>query len=286
MILGNDTDQVIRNIKEAVEARDFTRKVEVNDPVLTKQERSALLQNYLDRLHMPRTRLLNLAARFVIWTWTLGVNRHTRIEGIKNLSEIRGGAVVTSNHFNPVDNTIIRKVISRAFHQRLYVVSQDSNLAMKGFLGFLMNYSDIIPLSTSMRFMTEYFGPTIKDMLSEGCKILVYPEQEMWLNYRKPRPPKRGAYYYAATHMVPVISCFVEIIDRPQRETTDFYKTRYILHVLPTIWPDPEKTVKENSRQMMETDYRQKTEAYEKAYGRTLTYDFEPADIAGWSPEE
>ncbi len=33
---------------------------------------------------------------------------------------------------------------------------------------------------------------------------------------------------------------------------------------------------------MMKKDYKQKKEAYEKAYGKPLEYAFEPSDIAGW----
>ncbi len=50
------------------------------------------------------------------------------------------------------------------------------------------------------------------------------------------------------------------------------------------VYPDPEKSVKENSREMMKKDYQQKVAAYELAYGRKLTYDFEADDIAGWIP--
>ena len=33
---------------------------------------------------------------------------------------------------------------------------------------------------------------------------------------------------------------------------------------------------------MMKKDYKQKKEAYKKAYGKPLEYAFEPSDIAGW----
>ncbi len=286
MILGSDQDQVIQNIKEAAQNRDFYRKVEVNDPDLSHEQRADLLRKYLRRQYSFSTMACNYAARAVTWFWTTYTNIHTRIDGIENLSGVQGGAVITSNHFSPFDNTVVRKGINRAFHQRLYIVSQDTNLAMTGFVGFLMNYADIIPISGSIRYMSDHFGPAIKDMLERGNKILIYPEQEMWLNYRKPRPPKRGAYYYAAVNSVPVISFFVEIKTMPKLDTEDFYKLRYVLHILPTIYPDPDKSVQENSRQMMDIDYKQKKEAYEKAYGRPLTYDFEPGDVAGWVPGE
>ena len=36
---------------------------------------------------------------------------------------------------------------------------------------------------------------------------------------------------------------------------------------------------------MCEQDFNQKKEAYEKAYGKELNYDFEYEDIAGWIGE-
>ncbi len=286
MIFGDEHGQVVENIKEAAQDRDFYRKVEVNDPDLTQQERSAILSNYLRRRTTLGYWFSNLSARVIAWVWTKGINRHTKIEGLKNLSGVKGGAIITSNHFSPIDNTVDRQAVHRAFHQRLYIVSQDTNLAMKGFFGFLMNYSDIIPISGSHRYMGDYFMPQIQNLLAEGEKILIYPEQEMWLNYRKPRPPKRGAYYYASLYSVPVLSFFVEIRTLHKKETDEFYRTKFVMHILQPIYPDPDKSVQENSREMMQIDYQQKKEAYEKAYGKPLTYDYEPGDVAGWTADE
>ncbi len=48
------------------------------------------------------------------------------------------------------------------------------------------------------------------------------------------------------------------------------------------VYPDAEKTVKENSIEMMERDYELKKEMYEKSYGKQLSYEFDKTDIAGW----
>ncbi len=286
MIVGGHREQVIDNIENAAAQGDFYRKMEVDDPDPSPQERMALVSRHLQEEHSLGFRMCNLGARAITWGMTRAVNWNTRIEGLSNMKDIKGGAIITSNHFSPFDNTAVRIAVMKAYHERLYIVSQDTNLAMKGMLGFLMNCSDIIPINSNVRYMRDYFGPTIRDMLEDGDKILIYPEQEMWFNYRKPRPPKRGAYYYAAMNMVPLISMFVEIDTMPKKAQEDFYETRFVTHVLPTIYPDPDKSIKENSKYMMDLDYQQKKEAYEKAYGRPLTYDIEKGDIAGWVPGE
>ena len=108
----------------------------------------------------------------------------------------------------------------------------------------------------------------------------------MWFNYRKPRPPKRGAYHFAAKLGTPIISCFVEMIDLPQKDTNEFYRVKYRIHILDVLYPSDELTVKENSNMLCEKDYKLKTNAYEGLYGRKLSYKFEPHDIAGWINEE
>ncbi len=289
MIVGGNRDKVIKNIHDALDEGDFYKKVEVDDPDLSKEERLLRLSDYLrQKEYSLGFGICSITARALTWILTRALNIRTKIEGLDNLYQINGGAVITSNHFSPLDNMVVRKSMQKAFHQTLYIVSQDSNLYMKGFIGFLMKYNDIIPINESIRYMNDYFGPTIKDMLRDGKKILIYPEQEMWFNYRKPRPPKRGPYYYAAMNMVPVISCFVEIKTLHGKDITNdsFYRTRFTMHILPPIYPDPDKTVSQNSRNMMKIDYEQKKDAYEKAYGRPLTYDFEKGDIAGWIEEE
>ena len=81
---------------------------------------------------------------------------------------------------------------------------------------------------------------------------------------------------------MPVISCFVGIKEENEKETDDFNKTDYILHILPTIYPDKDKSIKENSIEMAKKDYEQKKKAYEDIYNEELIYEFKPQDIAGW----
>ena len=43
-----------------------------------------------------------------------------------------------------------------------------------------------------MDTMKKFFK-AVSTILGRGEKILIYPEQAMWWNYRKPRPMKDGA---------------------------------------------------------------------------------------------
>ena len=105
----------------------------------------------------------------------------------------------------------------------------------------------------------------------------------MWFNYRKPRPPKPGAYHYAAKYNVPIIPCFVKIEDTDEYEENGFKKSKYTLYIMDPIYPDPSKDLRQNKDEMRKKDYEQKIQAYEQAYGKKLDYTFIPEeDIAGW----
>lgn len=282
MIIGGMKQQVVANIERDAAAGQFNAKVEVADPTLTKDQQQDLLRQYLARRDTLTYRMNNHVSRRVANLATRYFNRRTEIHGLENLQGVTGGAIVTSNHFNPLDNTVVRKTMRAAGRKRLFIVSRDTNLEMGGLIGYLMTYYDTIPISDDKEYAGRVFPQLVEQVLAKRQFLLIYPEQEMWFNYRKPRPVKRGAYYYAAKFGVPVVSCFVEIRDLPLVDNAEFDQTRYVMHVLPTIYPSPHLSVRENSRHMMAADYQQKKAAYEAAYGKPLTYQAEPDDIAGW----
>lgn len=283
MIIGGDREPVIENIRCAAQNGDFYSKVELDDPVLTVEESDAIISGYLENSRKAGFRAKTFAARTLGNIMADALNRDTEIVGLEKLKDLEGGVIITSNHFSPVENTVIRQMVRKCGKKRLNVVSQVSNFAMNGPVGFLMNYADTIPISDNPRYLSREFTGVLRTLMENGEAVLIYPEQEMWFNYRKPRPPKRGAYHFAARLGVPVVSCFVEMTDTSDMEKDErFHKVKHTLHVLDVIFPQPDKSVSENSSTMCERDYQLKKAAYEKAYGKKLDYAFEPEDIAGW----
>ncbi|MBQ9743163.1 MAG: 1-acyl-sn-glycerol-3-phosphate acyltransferase [Ruminococcus sp.] len=283
MIIGDKREVVIENISKAAENGDFHTKVEVGDPVLTAEESRQIIKGYLDNTGKMSFRTKSYVARKMANLLTASLNKNTEIVGLENVENLSGGAIITSNHFSPLDNTAVRFLTRKLKKKRINIVSQETNLAMGGIIGFLMNYADIIPIADDKKYLKKDFYMILQELIEKGEYILIYPEQEMWFNYRKPRPLKRGAYFYAAKLGVPVISCFVEMQDLPEMDTEDFHKVKYTVHILPTIYPDKNKTIKDNSIEMCRLDYEQKKEAYERIYGKPLDYGFEAEDIAGWT---
>ena len=286
MFLGGRKEQVVENIRIASEKQAFFEKVETDDPNLSEAEKEALIHRFLKNRKTPAYWLKNWISRCITDTMSREINRDTEYIGLENLKGITGGAIVTSNHFNPLDNTAVRQAMKKAGRGRLFIVSEETNFAMTGFVGFLMNYMDTIPIwRTSNRYLSGQFRDLIRELMQKKQLLLIYPEQEMWFNYRKPRPLKRGAYLYAAENHVPVISCFVEIRECPEkRENDEFLKTRYVVHIQPPIYPEENLSPRENSYRMQKTDMEQKQKAYEQAYGKSLDYRFDRWDIAGYQP--
>ncbi|MBR7071955.1 MAG: 1-acyl-sn-glycerol-3-phosphate acyltransferase [Clostridia bacterium] len=283
MIMGKNRPAVIQNIKLSAENGQFHNKVELNDPVLTAEESRKITESFMENRNSWTYKIKKKCCVALVKTATRVINKNTEIVGLEKIPKDLGGVLITSNHFSPLENTVIRHLTNTLHRKDLGIISQTSNFAMNGIIGFLMNFADTIPISTDPRYLARDFLSLLKERLIEKKHaILLYPEQEMWFNYRKPRPPKNGAYFFAAKLKVPIISCFVEIVDLDEDDTEEFKKVKYVLHVLDVLYPDPEKTVRENTEELGNADYALKKSCYETVYGKELTYDFDSTDIAGW----
>ena len=195
------------------------------------------------------------------------------VEGEENLAGIDGAAIITSNHFSIFENIAVKEVADRVKGKhRFYRVIKGLNFFQPGWVGFLMKNCDTLPLSKNLKTL-RLFEAALERILAEGGLVLVYPEQAMWWNYRKPRPPKAGAYHYAAKFEVPIIPCFVTMEDTEVPDGYGFPKQTYTIHVMPPLYPDPQKTNRENERTMQAENYRLCLEKYREVYGVECKYE-------------
>ncbi len=283
MIIGENRRSVIENIKNFAETGQFHNKVELNDPELTAAQSRQITDAYLENRKRLSFKIKTALGVALAQAATKAINKNTQIKGLEKIPKDLGGVLITSNHFSPLENTVIRHLTNTLGRKKLGIISQTSNFAMTGMVGFLMNYADTIPISTDPRYLAKDFLSLLKERLVDKKQaILLYPEQEMWFHYRKPRPPKNGAYFYAAKLNVPILSCFVEIVDLDEDDTAEFKKVKFILHILDVLYPDGNKTARENTEMLSARDYALKKACYESVYGKELTYAFHPSDIAGW----
>ena len=289
MIIGGSKKKVIENIKKALFEGDLNRKVEEGDAELSPEQEAKLVARFFAARSGLKFKLKHKAMQKMNDAQAKAYDKLIRVEGLENLKKLKEHPacadgkphfIVTSNHFNPLDNLCVKKMTRKVYGVEPYIVIQASNLAASGVIGELFNYLDHIPVSKSASYIRGEFIEHMRKTLDKGFPILIYPEEEMWFNYRKPRTNKRGAFYFAAELNVPIVPCFVEILDTTRPDNDEFFESEYIIYVLEPIYPDPNKSVRANSIEMAAKDYELKKAAYEKAYGKKLDYTFEDGDIA------
>lgn len=193
-------------------------------------------------------------------------------EGIEILKNINSGAIVTANHFNPFDSIPIHKVFKKYQRKRqLYKIIREGNYNFPGLFGYFMKNCYTLPLSSNLKVMKECLS-AVDTLLQDGTFILVYAEQSLWWNYRKPKPLKEGAFRFAAKNNVPVIPTFTTLRDTDKLDNEGFPIQAYTLHILEPIYPDSNLSLKENILMMKEKNELAWKEVYEKVYGIPLTY--------------
>ena len=197
------------------------------------------------------------------------------IIGLENMDSIDGGAIVTCNHFNPFDVFAIEKAfrLSEAVNtKRLYKVIREGNYTnFPGLYGFFFRNCDTLPLSSSSETMVEFMKAT-DTILQRGDMILIYPEQSLWWNYRKPKPLKQGAFRIAARNNVPVLPIFITMEDSENIGEDGFPIQEYIINIEKPIFPDTKKPEKENAQIMKKKNYEIWKSIYENFYNVPLTY--------------
>ncbi len=196
------------------------------------------------------------------------------VVGLENYEKVIGGAVLTCNHFNANDNYAVYKVIQKKLGRRdLYKVIREGNYtSFPGFYGYLFRHCNTLPLSSSAKGIT-IFMKAVSELLERGEKILIYPEQAMWWNYKKPRSLKDGAFSIAARNHVPIVPFFITMEDSEHMdESTGFPVQAYTVHVLEPIYPDSFKNRRQNATEMREQNAKAWKDVYERVYGVDLEY--------------
>ena len=269
--ISPDRQAALERIKEAEKAGRFDAEIE-NDPEakeLLPDQADYLCKKWKNKL---ARRLANaIGDRYFLNLIKKDILVIDGVTGEEHLSALEKGAVITCNHFSAFDNNIvfhcIRKYLPRKY---LYKVIREGNYTnFKGLYGFLFRHCNTLPLSRNRRTMIN-FTSAVNTLLKRGESILIYPEQEMWWNYRKPRPFKVGGFKLAQRAGVPVVPTFITMTDDPTRLDENGYPVqRHTLHIMPPIYPS------ESAEKMKEEAFAACKAKYEEVYGVPLTYTTE-----------
>ena len=196
------------------------------------------------------------------------------IKGIENFRAVEGGAILTCNHFSVMDNYAVYRAIRDEIPKGkfLYKIIKEGNYTnFKGLFGFLFRHCNTLPLSSNRETMKKFLK-AVSTLLERDEKILIYPEQAMWWNYRKPRPMKNGAFNLAAKNHKPIIPIFITMEDTDNLDAYGFKIQAYTLWFLPPIYPKEELSDKENTAYMKEQNYEAWKNVYEEFYKIPLSY--------------
>ena len=203
------------------------------------------------------------------------------IIGIENLKNMQQGAIVTCNHFNPYDCFAIENVFRVAGlnrKKRLYKVIREGNYTnFPGLYGFFFKNCDTLPLASNKRVMVE-FMKSVDTILKRGDFILVYPEQSMWFNYKKPKPFMPGAFKLAIRSKSPVVPTFICFEDSDIIGEDGNKVQAYTIYIKEPIYPSESLSDKENMEEMKNKNYEVWKNIYEDFYHERLEYNTEKSE--------
>ncbi len=268
---------VLKRIEQREKAGVFDVPVEDDPPAkeLLPNEVDYLCKKLSSRI---KRRLANrLGDKYFLGLIKKGALVIEGIEGEENLDALKNGAIITCNHFSVCDHYIVfhclRKYLPKKY---LYKVIREGNYTgFSGLYGFLFRHCNTLPLSKNRRTMID-FTSAVNELLKRGESILVYPEQEMWWNYRKPRPFKVGAFKLAYRAGVPVLPTLITMEDDKERLDENGYPVqRHTLHVLSAIYPDETLGEKAGAEKMRSEAFALCKEKYEEVYAKPLVYGLE-----------
>lgn len=204
-----------------------------------------------------------------------------KIVGRENFDAVKEtGCFSISNHVNYLDNLMMRQAIG--LRKRYYLTVGDFN-SKSGFAGLMLRSGGVLPLPpenclSGMRNLNVAF----KELLADKRIIHFYPEQSMWMNFRKPRPFKKGSFHYAVKYNVPVVPMFF-CYSKPTG-IRKLFKASYkvTLFVMPALYPDKSLPLKEREndlhRRAMDMYIRKYREFYK--VDDPLIYDIDPSNYA------
>ena len=195
------------------------------------------------------------------------------VRGIENYTAVEGGAIVTCNHFSVCDNYAVWLALREHMSGRLlYKVIREGNYTNppKPF-GFIMRHCNTLPLSSQVATVKKFLQ-AVRVLLDRGETILIYPEQGMWYNYRKPRPMQDGAFSLAVRNNAPVVPIFITMEDSDTLDGDGFFVQEYTVHILPAIYPDKTLPAALAKEKMRKANYDAWVKVYEDFYQKPLVY--------------
>ncbi len=157
-----------------------------------------------------------------------------KVEGRRNLSKIKGGAITVSNHIHGMDGPFLAVSL---YPSRITFTSIEGNFRLP-LVRWPVKWVGAVPIPASTHLLKDFFALTV-EQLKVGRKVHFYPEGSLLKNAEIIRPFKKGAFHMAADAGVPVIP--VTLVRRPATGIYRLFRRKalYTAVILPAVYPDP-----------------------------------------------
>ena len=274
--------EILKKIEELEKAGKFDIDTEKNPPTIP------LMPKKIDYLRKKSySKLKNILANKVGERYLNNLLKNDRllikeVKGLENIEEVRSGAIITCNHFNPYDCFAVEttfRMAENAKTKKLYKVIREGNYTnFPGLYGFFFRNCDTLPLSSSNRTMIKFIR-AVDTILKRGDFVLMYPEQSLWWNYKKPKPLKNGAYRLAARNGVPIIPIFITMEDSNIIGEDGFLVQEYTINIEKPIYPDKNLSEGKNIQILKDKNFEVWKNVYEDFYKIPLEYTTENAIV-------
>lgn len=179
--------------------------------------------------------------KFLGWFGSGFVYGVWRIKDRKKIKKV-GACIAISNHVDYFDSVLSRRSFGCKKH---YIVAAPYNCP-NNFGGHILRSATMLPLPISYNG-TKPFNEMLEYVRDRGGALHFYAESVMWVHYKKPRPLKDGAFFYADkldVPVVPILYCFKE--PRGLRKLLGLVKVR--VKIADPIYPD--KSLSPRARQV------------------------------------
>ena len=269
-------DKLSQNERMELLEREGKFDVDIFDDPPTKE----LLPHQID--YEQKKLWTRIKSRIANWISQIGINRFIKkgmfkikeIRGLDNWTKVNSGAMLTCNHFGANDSFVMQKVLKASKKKKLFRIIREGNYTNPPVLKFFMRNCDVLPLSSNSQTMRKFLR-AVDNILTKGDNILIYPEESLWPDYRKPKPLKDGGFRFATKNKVPVVPIFITMEDGEFFNKKTKQKQQmplYTVHILEPIYPKEDLSLKENIEYMKNANYNMWVKVYEDFYGKKLEY--------------
>ena len=205
------------------------------------------------------TRALYTACYYLIDTLAVAVVYPSfgfKVEGRRNLKEIKGGAITVSNHIHGMDGPFLAVSL---YPSRITCTSIEGNFRLP-LVRWPVKWVGAVPIPASTHLLKDFFALTV-EQLKAGRKVHFYPEGSLLKNAETIRPFKKGAFHMAADAGVPVIP--VSLVRRPATGIYRLFRRKalYTAVILPAVYPDPELSGAKQIEDMKDRAHKGMSEA-------------------------